>query len=151
TSQPERPLVLFMPPENGIGPQSKKRITADEVRKAALWGLMLVPPAGVTYAAQGVFDWNTTSGKGGEEEKQKIQDDVPTWKKSLFLPAAKQMASLANLVRSNEVWRLRPAQQFVSAQPGMASPRRYVAAASTESKDLTVVYVPEDRTVEISL
>jgi hypothetical protein len=61
------------------------------------------------------------------------------------------MARLVNLVHTEELWRLRPAPQFVAAQPGTASPRRYVTAASTESKDLSVVYVPEDRTVEISL
>jgi hypothetical protein len=151
TSQPERPLVVFMPPENGVGPQSKKRFTADEVREAAFWGLMLAPPAGISYAAEGVRDWNKTSGKGRAEGKEQNQDEMPAWKKSLFLPGAKQMARLVNLVHTEELWRLRPAPQFVAAQPGTASPRRYVTAASTESKDLSVVYVPEDRTVEISL
>jgi hypothetical protein len=151
TSQPTRPMVLFTPPENGVGPQSKKRFTADEVRQAAYWGLFLAPPAGVNYAAQGVLDWNTTSGAVKGEAKEKREDDLPVWQKSLFLPAAKQMVRLVNFVHSADSWRLRPAPQLVDPQPGTASPHRYVAAASTESKDLSVVYVPEDRSVEILL
>ena len=151
TSQPTRPLVVFMPPENGVGPQSKKRFSADEVRQAAYWGLLLAPPAGISYAAQGVLDWNMTSGEAKGAAKEKREDDLPVWQKSLFLPAAKQMSRLANFVHSVDFWRLRPAPLFVAIQPGRALPRRYVAAASTESKDLSVAYVPEDRTVEILL
>jgi hypothetical protein len=35
--------------------------------------------------------------------------------------------------------------------PGAQNPRRYIACAKSEQKDLTVVYVPEDRTVEVLL
>jgi hypothetical protein len=36
-------------------------------------------------------------------------------------------------------------------QPGFQRPRRHVAAATSETKDLTLVYVPEDRAIELSL
>jgi hypothetical protein len=36
-------------------------------------------------------------------------------------------------------------------QPGDQSPRRYIAAAGNEANTLSLVYVPEDRTLELSL
>src|SRR5206468_4773788 len=35
--------------------------------------------------------------------------------------------------------------------PGKESPGRFIAAARTDAKDILIVYVPEDRTVEIKL
>jgi len=67
------------------------------------------------------------------------------------MPGAKQMTSLATLFNSVAFWRLRPRSQFVPAQPGDTSPARYIAAAGTEAKDLGLVYVPEDRTLELAL
>ena len=35
--------------------------------------------------------------------------------------------------------------------PGNQSARKYIAAARSEKKDLTLVYVPEERTIEVLL
>src|SRR5206468_12403852 len=48
-------------------------------------------------------------------------------------------------------WRLRPAPVAVVNNPGAQSPAKYIAAAKSDERDLMVVYVPEDRTVEIRL
>jgi len=142
--EPLRPLIAIAPCENGLGSQSKKRFTADDLRRATYWGLLLTPSVGITYCALGVRVW----------DKAKTLDtpkDLPMWQKSLFLPGASQMSHLTKFMNSIEFWRLRPRPQIVATQPGDTTPRRYIAAAATEARDLTLVYVPEDRTVEILL
>ena len=67
----------------------------------------------------------------------------------MFMPAAKQLGYLAKFAASHDFWRLRPQPAFVAAQPGNSAPSHYIAAAGTEAKDLSVVYVPEDRTLDI--
>jgi hypothetical protein len=61
------------------------------------------------------------------------------------------MTQLANLVESVDFWRLRPQQQIVAVQPGDSSPAGFVAAAAAENKDLAMVYVPEERALDLSL
>ena len=67
------------------------------------------------------------------------------------MPAANQLATLSDLFDSIDFWRLRPAPELVVNQPGEKEPRRFIAAARTESKDVTIVYIPEDRTVDLRL
>jgi hypothetical protein len=148
---PARPLISFVPCENGVGDQSKKRFSAEEVRRAAYWSLLLTAPAGLSYAGQGVTDWDTTTGGKLRKPSGSKTEDLPAWHKALFMPAARQMAHLASFMDSMNFWRLRPRPDFVGAQPGAAEPRRYLAAAATEAKDIALVYVPEDRTLEIML
>ena len=73
------------------------------------------------------------------------------WRKALFMPAGKQMSYLARLMNSVDFWRLRPEQKAIAAQPGQESPARFIVAAATAAKDLSLVYVPEDRTLELLL
>ena len=61
------------------------------------------------------------------------------------------MGTLARTLAAMDFWRLHPEPKLVTTQPGDSTPRRYVAAAGTDNKDLTLVYVPEDRTLEIAL
>jgi hypothetical protein len=46
---------------------------------------------------------------------------------------------------------MRPHPKVVASQPGQTSPQRYIAAADSEPNNLSVVYVPEDRTLELFL
>jgi hypothetical protein len=66
------------------------------------------------------------------------------------MPAAEQMAHLAEFFSSIDWWKLRPAPVVVN-NPGTQSPSKFIAGAKSDDKDLMVVYVPEDRTVEITL
>ena len=74
--------------------QSGKRFSSDDVRHAVYWSLLLAPPAGVSYGGQGVANWDTTVGPKDEQTKAA---DLPMWRKALFMPAAKQMSSLAEV------------------------------------------------------
>ena len=143
---PARPLIPFLPCENGVMPRAGKRFGAEDVRRAAYWSLLFSPPAGVSYSAQGVTDWDTTVGpQAGPAEGT----DLPLWHKALFMPAAKQMSCLARYMTSIDFWRLRPESKLVASQPGTESPRRFIAAAATDANNLCLVYVPEERTLEL--
>ena len=145
--EPARPLIPFAPYENGVAAQSGKRFSADDVRRAVYWSLLLTPPAGVSYGAQGVVNWDTTVGPKDDQSTKAA--DLPMWRKALFMPAAKQMSHLAKFMNSMDFWTLRPQPKVVATQPGDQSPRRFIAAASTEANTLSLVYVPEDRTLEL--
>ena len=108
----------------------------------------MAPPAGISYANQGVANWDATVNlKDGQPDEA----DLPMWRKALFMPGAKQMSSLAKLVNSVDFWKLRPDQKAVASQPGQQSPRRFIAAAGAADHTLSLIYVPEDRTLEASL
>jgi hypothetical protein len=146
--EPARPLIPFVPYENGAVPHSTKRFSSDDVRQAIYWSLLMTPPAGVSYGAQGVVDWDASVEPQAEKTKGA---DLPLWRKAMFMPAAKQMSNLARFMNSIDFWRLRPDPKAIAKQPGETSPRRFIAAAATEPNTLTIVYVPEDRTLEIGL
>jgi hypothetical protein len=108
----------------------------------------MAPPAGVSYSGQGVVDWDLSFGPGAEGTKA---TDLPMWRKSLFMPAAKQMSALAKLVNSVDFWKLRPQPKVVALQPGNASPRKFIASASADPNTLSLVYVPENRSADVLL
>jgi hypothetical protein len=108
----------------------------------------MTPPAGISYAGQGVVNWDPTVGlKDGQPDAA----DLPMWRKALFMPAGKQMSFLAKFINSVDFWKLRPEQKAVASQPGQESPRRFIAAAAAADSTLSVIYVPEDRTLEVLL
>jgi hypothetical protein len=146
--EPTRPLIAFAPCENGVVAQSGKRFTSDDVRRAVYWSLLMAPPAGVSYAGQGVADWDTTVGPKDEQTKA---PGLPAWRNALFMPAAGQMSHLAQFMSGIDLWKLRPEPKAVASQPGQQFPRRFIAAAGTEANNISIVYVPEDRTLELML
>jgi hypothetical protein len=142
--EPTRPVIPSAPYENALARDSKKRFTSDAVRRAIYSSLLLSPPAGVSYGAQGVIDWDKTL-----DQPPKRKAALPLWHRALFMPAAKQIGHLSKFVSGIDFWRLRPQPGFVSVQPGMLSPERFIASAGTEAKDCSLVYVPQERTLEI--
>jgi hypothetical protein len=145
--EPVRPLIPFVPCENGSIGQSGTRFGSDDVRHAAYWSLLLAPPAGISYSGQGVANWDPAV---GPKDEQTGASDLPMWRKALFMPAAKQMLHLSRFMNSIDFWRLRPEQNAVASQPGHQSPGRFITAAGTENHTLSVVYVPQDRTLDLS-
>lgn len=143
---PIRPLIAFAPYENGMVAQSKQRFSSDDVRRALYWSLLLAPPAGVSYGGQGVVNWDTSV---GPKEAQNKASELPMWRKALYMPAAKQMSYLAKFMNSIDFWKVQPEPKIVASQPGQESPRRFVAAAGTEANDLAIIYVPQDRTLDV--
>jgi hypothetical protein len=138
-NSPARPIIAFAPPENGPIEGANKRFSADDVRRAAWWSLLLAPPAGISYSANGVLNWDTSMDAS----------QIPLWRRSLFMPGAKQMVHLSHFMADNRSWKLRPRPELVASQPGTVSPQSFVAAATTEDNGLTVFYTPQERTLDI--
>ena len=67
------------------------------------------------------------------------------------LPGSAQMGLLYELFASVEWWRLRPAQELLTAQPGTADAEKFIAAAKTENGDTVVVYTAAGGTVSLDL
>jgi len=140
--EPARPVISVLAPrENGVIPRTGRRITSAEARREAWWCVLAAPPAGTSYSAENVANWNTTASGS----------DFPAWKKSLFLPAAKQLSLLADFCSAIEFWRLTPAPGIVTVSPGARAPQHEITAASADAGALTVAFVPENRVLEIPL
>ncbi|MBM3838539.1 MAG: DUF4038 domain-containing protein [Verrucomicrobia bacterium] len=145
--EPARPFINLEPPyENHLAYQSQTRIAPLTVRRAIYWSLLNAPTAGVSYGGHGVWGWDD----GAKPPMDHPRTGVPLpWQKALLMPAAEQMAHVATFFNSIDFWRLRPAPEVLASQPGQQAVRRHIAAARSEAGDLLVVYVPEDRNVEI--
>jgi len=145
--EPPRPFINLEPPyENHIAYHSRRPHSPLAVRRALYWSLLVAPVAGVTYGGHGVWGWD--DGSGPPTAHPDTGTPLP-WREALRMPAAEHMAHLAALFGSIEWWRLRPAPDLLARQPGEADARRFCAAACAEDNTLAVVYVPEDRRVEL--
>ena len=116
------------------------------MRRTIYWSLLNAPTAGVAYGGHGVWGW---------DDGTKPPTDHPTtgkplpWQQALAMAGAEQMTFLADFFSTNQFQNLRPAPEAVVNNPGNQSPRKYIAAARSEKKDMTIVYVPEERTIEV--
>jgi hypothetical protein len=139
-----KPLIVSTPMENSL--QDGKRLAADDIRHAVYWSWLMSGAVGLSYAANGVQNWDATKGQPGEPGAE-----LPMWRKSMFLPGGKQMATLGKFMNSLSGTRLRPDPSLVSGQPGDSPSGQQIVAAGSPAKDLVLVYVPEERSVELNL
>ena len=135
---PPRPIINLSPP-------AESSPNGDDARHWLCWNLLMNPTAGASYAAWPIMKWNTNATTNPNVRPR----NLPQWREALFLPGAKSVAPLADFLSSIDFRRLQPAQNLLTRQPGLQSPGRYIAGATTAERDLAVVYVPEDRTVEL--
>jgi hypothetical protein len=143
---PVRPLITLSPPaENAPTRVPGKSVDADNVRRLMWWSALLNTPAGVSYSAPAAANWDVTVDASDKD----FPAGWPAWRKELFLPGARHMEALGDFLGSISFAQLRPMPQALVEQPGMQSPHRFIAVAGTEAKDLMLVYVPEDRSVNL--
>jgi hypothetical protein len=95
-----------------------------------------------------VVDWDVTA---DDKSGTGVGAGMPLWEKAMFMPGAKQMRCLANLMNSIEFWRLRPQPEAVARQASQPTDDMRVVAASTLAKDLTLVYLPQPSPVDVYL
>jgi hypothetical protein len=147
TNQPTRPLINLGPAlENTPFNASGKMNASFAARRAMYWSLLSTPTAGVSYGNHAVPDWNDITSARINQSKRDIQW---SWKTALATPAAEQVTHLVKFFTSIQFWRLRPAQDMLVTDPGLVEARRHIAAARTQEGDLAVLYVPEDRSLQI--
>ena len=109
--EPHCPVVNLEPNYEGIVGYTRRHIfRSREVRRACFWSLLVAPPAGVTYGAQGVWSWQE---KAGSVRNHPSSGTARLWREAMNLPGSAQMKYLAALFRSVEWWKLRPAKGLV--------------------------------------
>jgi hypothetical protein len=148
TLAPTRPFINLEPPyENHVAYQSKTRIAPHTVRRAVYWSLLNAPTAGVTYGGHGVWGWDD----GTKPPTDHAGSGIPLpWKQALVMPAAEQMAHVADVFTSIDFWRLRPAPDALAQQPGTETANRFITAAASEAGDLLVAYTPEAQAIALN-
>jgi hypothetical protein len=148
--QPSRPIINLEPPyENHVDLSNpERRFSADDVRRAVYWSLLVSPTAGVTYGGHGVWGWDD----GTTPPTAHPGTGIPLpWREALLMPGAQQMRHVADSFQSIAWWELQPAPDLIETQPGDENIRRAVVASRSERGDLAVIYVPEDRMLHLRL
>jgi Protein of unknown function (DUF4038)/Domain of unknown function (DUF5060)/Putative collagen-binding domain of a collagenase len=142
--KPPRPIINVEPNyEDHPSYASGVRFTAGDVRRASYWSLLVTPTAGVTYGHFSLWAWATEREPVGQAIRRQAEYILEPWWSVLDTPGAQSMTILRRYFESGEWWKLRPAQDLLADQPGTYDARQFVAAARTESRDWTVVYLPE--------
>jgi hypothetical protein len=103
------------------------------------WSVLLNTPAGVSYQAQDIAEWNSNP-----DAKKSAQP----WREALSLPGANTLAPLAGAFAGKEFWRLEPATPLRNSTATLTPE---IIAASTEAQELMMVYAPAERTVHLPL
>ncbi len=145
--EPPRPIVNLEPNyEAHPSYHSRRRFTDREVRRAAYWSLLNAPTAGLTFGHNSIWVW--ADAPEVPEGHPRI-GTVDPWHAGLDTPGAASMAVLKRFFSEGPWWRLRPAQELLTGQPGEREPRRYVAAARTADGVWAVLYMPEGGAVSL--
>ncbi len=112
--------------ENHVAYHSKQPLTPHLVRMAMYWSLLNAPTAGVSYGGHGVWGWDD----GTVPSVDHPNSGVPLpWRQALTMPAAEQIAYLADFFTTIEWWTLSPAPQLLVKQPGKQDVHRYILIA----------------------
>jgi hypothetical protein len=146
-NKPNLPVINIEPNYEAHNGYTYRKVHTDHsVRRAAYWSLLVSPPAGVTYGGQGIWGWHT--------KVQAPADHISTglgspWYVAKDLPGALSMKYLHQFFKGIEWWRLIPAQDVLTEQPGKKDASKFIAAAKSQEGDLLVVYLPEGGSVTL--
>lgn len=135
---PPRPILNLTPTPDPGGDDR-------DVRRWLWQSLLSQPTAGASYLVTPVAEWETNL----VTNPNVLPRTMPVWRDALFRPGVKTLATAAEILRGVDFGTLRPAPRALKSQPGLESPRRHIAVASSEEKDVLLVYVPEERAVGI--
>jgi hypothetical protein len=113
---------------------------AHAVRRAAYWSLLISPTAGITYGATGVWSWALKQEYPMGHPGHLLE---PPWFEAIKYPGSMQRKYLKDLFTSLEWWRLVPAPELLTEQPGKQDPRRFITVARAQGADWALAYIPE--------
>ncbi len=136
----DKPIVNLEPNyEAHPAYQSRQPHGAHHVRRAAYWSLLVSPTAGITYGHNAVWVWNT---EPGPAENHANVGTVLPWDTGLRTEGIAGMTICAEFFAGGPFGKLRPAPGLLANQPGEQNPQQFIAAASTDTGDWTVLYLP---------
>jgi hypothetical protein len=146
---PARPVINLEPPYEGhLGRPGGVLFDDFWVRRASLWSLLSVPPAGVGYGSHGVWSWS--DGSAPPMAHAKTGTPMP-WREALEAPGAAQLGRLAELLAGLDWWRLRPADDVLATQPGERDVRLTALAVRSDEGDVALVYSPSGAELSLDL
>jgi len=146
-TEPHLPVINLEPNyEAHVAYQSKQPISARAVRRAAWWSVLVSPTAGVTYGCHGIWSWQK---EAGVPRAHPNTGAAPPWHEAVRMPGSTAMKHLKTFMDGVEWWRLRPAPEMLSGQPGEKDVKRFVAAARADDGSFAVLYLPAGGAVEI--
>jgi hypothetical protein len=138
--KPTKPILNLEPPyEDHNAYQSRKPHSAYNVRRACYWSLLNAPACGLTYGAHGVWSWQEKAGVPADHGGTGV---AKPWRQAMQLPGSTHVKHLAELFGSIAWWTLRPDPELLQGQPGGKDPAKFVAAASSEQGEVSVLYLP---------
>jgi len=146
-NKPNLPVINIEPNYEAHNGYTHRKVHNDHsVRRAAYWSLLVSPTAGVTYGGQGIWGWHI--------KVQAPADHISTglgspWHIAKDLPGALSMKYLHQFFKLIEWWRLVPAPEILTEQPGKEDASKFIAAAKSNEGDLAVVYLPEGGSVTL--
>jgi len=121
-----------------------QRFSAEDVRRAIYWSLLVTPTAGVAYGGSGVWGWDP----GGQPPiAHPLTGDTPPWREALNLEGAHQLRHLRAAFESVAWWTLVPDTLLVVNQAHRATASdtdvlRTTLAARSDDGSLAVAYLP---------
>jgi len=146
-NKPTLPVINTEPNYEAHNGYTYRKVHNDHsVRRAAYWSLLVSPPAGVTYGGQGIWGWHTKVQAPADHLRTGLGSP---WHIAKDLPGALSMKYLHQFFKSIEWWRLTPAPEVLTEQPGKKDASKFIAAAKSAAGDLLVVYLPEGGSVTV--
>ncbi len=146
SKEPARPIINLEPNyEDHLAYQSRQPHPPLNIRRAAYWSLLCVPPAGVTYGGHGVWGWHAERGPAPAHPNT---GDGDPWHVAMNMPGAQQMKHLYDFFGAIEWQRLRPDQSLVANQAKAAE--NFIVAARSDEGDMAVLYAPGGNSVRVN-
>jgi hypothetical protein len=109
------------------------RFDRSDVRKAFWWTVLSGALGGVTYGADGLWPWI----REGDTLRGREPESFSTWRQSLDLPGAADLARAKEMLVEIGWQRLRPAPQRL-----LETPARHVPVAASPDGSLLLAYFP---------
>jgi len=122
------------------------KITAKDVRNASYWSVFAAPVSGITYGANGIWPWL----RAGEEiENHGPSAGTHTWKESLDFDGSRQIGHLHEFIKKFDWWKLRPANELLTEQPGDEAFNHFISVLANEDRSLILVYTPVRQMIKL--
>ena len=139
---PARPVMNLEPNYEMI----RNQITAEDVRNASYWSLFATPISGLTYGHNSIWPWLYEGEIIVNHEKT---EGYPSWEKAIHFPGSSQVGYLAELIRSLDWWKFRPAQELLAEQPGDEAYNHFISIVKNPENGTILCYLPVKGEVRI--
>lgn len=144
-SKPTRPMLNLFPGREAGSATDGHRITSAEALEVLARSLFVAPPAGLSYWSRAVSDWdqrvdtNTLAITG-----QKMTE----WQKSLYLPGAKRLKAVHELLEEHSFETLSPSPELLAPSPAPTASSPVSVIADSE-RDRILIFLPKNTTAQL--